>query len=210
MTAIPDQHLRRHTLPEYLAFEETSELKHEFHAGEVLAMSGASPEHSLITANAIAALHAGLAGSPRRIYSSDLKIYSAAADRVCYPDACIICGPIQFHPGDEKRRLVINPRVIIEVLSPTTEAYDRGDKFRDYRTIVSFEEYVLISQTKAMIETFARQADGQWIIAATYAGLDAVAFIRCLSLNVKLSDIYDGVEFPPQAPSPDPRENEPF
>ena len=103
---------------------------------------------------------------------------------------------------------MINPRVIVEVLSPTTEGYDRGEKFRDYRTLASFEEYVLISQTQAVVETFVRQADGIWFIAGTYAGLDAVAAIRCLRLELKLSQIYDGIVFPPKSPSPDPGEPE--
>src|SRR5207249_4285796 len=125
----------RYTLEEYLASEEASEWKHEFHDGEILAMSGSSPEHSLISANAIAALHVQLAGKPCRVYTSDLKLSINARARVCYPDASIICAPLQFDPQDAKRRLVINPRVIVEVLSPTTEAYDRGKKFRDYRTL---------------------------------------------------------------------------
>jgi Uma2 family endonuclease len=209
MIVTPISNSRRITLEQYLAFEEMSEAKHEFHAGEVIDFE-VSPEHALITANAMTALLNALEHSWCHVYASNLKIGVPAADRVCYPDGSVVCSPLQFHPRDKKRHVVTNPRVIVEVLSPTTEAYDRGEKFHDYRTIESFEEYVLISQTEPIIETFVRQADGLWVIAGTYAGLDALASIRCLSAEVKLRDIYDGVEFPPKAPSPDPREREPF
>ena len=200
MTSIPDQNLRRYTLAEYLAFEDASESKHEFHDGEVLAMSGSSPEHALITANAIRVLGNALEDSQCGVYSSDLKIYVRSVDRVFYPDASIVCGPLEFDPHDEKRRLVTNPRVIIEVLSPTTEGYDRGANFRNYRMLSTLEVYVLISQEQAMIETFVRQADATWVIGQTFAGLDAVAEIPAIGVRLKLSQIYARVAFQPRPP----------
>jgi Uma2 family endonuclease len=209
MTAAPTTDARRrYTFAEYLAFEEAHEWKHEFHDGEILAMSGSSPEHALVTANTIAALHAVLSGKPCRVYSADLKIGVKPGARTCYPDASIVCGPLEHDPNDPKRYVVTNPRVIVEVLSPTTEAYDRGDKFRHYRNIPSLAEYVLISQYAAIVETFFRQSDGSWLIAGTFTGLEAHARLRALDIEIALSDIYAGVEFPPPAPPPDPRERE--
>lgn len=195
MTVVPLPSRPPHTLEEYLEYEETSAVKHEFHSGEILAMSGASPEHALITANAIAALHAKLRGGSCRVYSSDLKIAVGPEPEVQYPDASIVCGPLVFHPGDSKKRLVINPRIIVEVLSQTTEAHDRGDKFRYYRTLDSFEEYILISQTAPQIETFVRNADGTWIIAETYTGLTASVRLRSIQVELPLSDIFVGITF---------------
>jgi Uma2 family endonuclease len=208
MTAAPTGLPRRYTFAEYLAFEEANEWKHEFHEGEILAMSGGSPEHALVTANAIAALNRILSGKPCHVYSADLKIGVKPGARVCYPDASIICGPREYDASDPKHYVVTNPRVIVEVLSPTTEGYDRGDKFRHYRNIPSLAEYVLISQYAPIIETFFRQGDGSWLIAGTYTGLDARARLRALDIEIAMSDIYAGVEFPPPAPPPDPRERE--
>src|SRR5438105_2747698 len=165
MTAVPSGTHRRHTLVEYLDFEETQPWKHEFRGGEILAMSGASPEHALITANTLRAIGNALSGSPCRVYSSDLKIAVGPNPDVVYPDGSVVCGPLEFHPADPKRRLVTNPRLVVEVLSPTTEGYDRGDKFRLYRGIPSLAEYVVISQSAPVVETFLRQADGRFIVA---------------------------------------------
>jgi Uma2 family endonuclease len=206
MTAAPTHAGRRHTFAEYLRFEEAAETKHEFHDGEILAMSGTSPEHALITANAIRAIGNRLQGKPCRVYSSDLKIGVSPGARVCYPDGSIICGPLQFDPADPKRHVVTNPRVILEVLSPTTEGYDRGEKFRHYRGIPSLQEYVLISQATPLVETFLRQPDGAWLIGATFAGPDATAFLRSIDVDLSLPDLYAGVTFPPPEPPPDPRE----
>lgn len=208
MTVLPTPARPRYTLAEYLAFEESTEAKHEFHDGEILAMSGASPEHALVTANLIRALGNALEGKPCRVYSSDLKIGVRPSSRIYYLDASIVCGPREYHPDDPDRRIVINPRVIIEVLSPTTEGYDRGSKFVHYRQLTSLEEYVLVSQVEPLIEIFQRQPDGRWYIAGTYTGLEARAPVRSVQIEIALSDVYAGVEFPPPAPPPDPRERE--
>ncbi len=202
MTAIPTQNHRRYSLAEYLEFEETTPLKHEFHDGEILAMSGGSPEHAIIALNAMAIIRGALVGKPCRAYSSDLKIAIGANADVQYPDGSVVCGPLEFHPADSKRRLVTNPKLIVEVLSPSTEAYDRGEKFRRYRSIASLEEYVLISQTAPIVETFLRQPDRRFIIAATYSGLDARAELSSLQIQIALSEIFADVEFPEVPPRP--------
>jgi Uma2 family endonuclease len=208
MTAAPTDLHRRYTFAEYLAYDESVEWKNEFHEGEMLAMSGSSPEHALITANALRAIGNRLEGKPCRVYSSDLKIGVKPGSRVCYPDGSIVCGPLEYDPNDPTRHVVTNPRVIIEVLSPTTEAYDRGEKFRRYRDIPSLAEYVLISQDAPIVETFFRQGDGSWLIAGTYTGLDAHARLRAVDIEIALTDIFAGVTFPPPAQPPDPRERE--
>lgn len=165
-------------------------------------MSGSSPEHALITVNVLATIHAKLTGKQCRVYSSDLKIAVGSSADIQYPDGSVICGPPEFHPADPKHRLVTNPRVIVEVLSPTTEAYDRGAKFSLYRTLPSLQEYVLVSQDKPMIETFVRQADGRFVIAATFAGLDATATFSALNIQIALAEVYAGVTFPEPIPQP--------
>jgi Uma2 family endonuclease len=202
MTAIPSQNHRRYTLAEYLEFEESTPLKHEFHDGEILAMSGGSPEHALITANALRVIGNALAGKPCRVYSADLKVAIGAAPDVQYPDGSVVCGPLEFHPADSNRRLVTNPKLIVEVLSPSTEAYDRGEKFRRYRSLPSLQEYVLISQTAPIVETFLRQPDGRFVIAATYSGLEARAELSSLQIEIALSEIFSDVEFPEVPPRP--------
>lgn len=202
MTAVPFDTGRRYTLAEYLAFEESASSKHEFHGGEILAMSGGSPEHALIIANALRAIGNRLVGKPCRVYSSDLRIAIGAGADVQYPDGSVICGPLEYHPADPKRRLVTNPRVIVEVLSPTTEGYDRGEKFRLYRQLPSFEEYVLISQSTPLIETFVRQSDGRFVIASTQIGLQANVTISSLQIQICLADVYAGVTFPETLPRP--------
>lgn len=196
MTALPSPSPRCYTLAEYLEFEERKQWKHELHDGQILAMSGSSPEHALITINALASIHARLIGKPCRVYSSDLKIAVGSNPDVQYPDGSVVCGPLEFHRADPKQRLVVNPRVIIEVLSPTTEGYDRGEKFILYRTLPSFEEYVLISQGKPLIEIYFRQPDGRFLIEATYTGVEATATIRSLQIQLPLADVYADVAFP--------------
>ena len=208
MTAAPLPPPRRHTLDEYLEFEESVPTKHEFHDGEILAMSGASPEHALINVNLISAVRSQLSGKPRRLYSSDLKIGIPPKGRVLYPDAAIVCGPLEFHPADPKNRIVTNPRVLFEILSPSTALYDRSEKFRQYRAIPSLAEYVLVSQVAPLVETFVRQPDGSWLIAEAFEGLAATATVRALQIEIPLSEIYADVTFPPPIPPPDPKERE--
>jgi Uma2 family endonuclease len=207
MTVAPAEPRRRYSLAEYLDFEDAAEGKHEFHDGEILAMSGGSPEHALIIANASGTIGNRLKGKPCRLYSSHLRMSGPPRSSVYHPDLTIICGPVEYDP-DPNRQLVTNPRAIVEVLSPTTEAYDRGEKFRHHSMIASLAEYVLIAETAPVIENFVRQPDGKWLFAGTYSGLDAVATLRSVQIELKLTDVYTGVTFPEPAPPPDPRERE--
>jgi Uma2 family endonuclease len=190
------------TVAEYLRMERDAVEKHEYRDGEVVAMAGGTPPHSLIILNVGGEIRSRLKGSPCRAYESNLRVFVPRDVRYVYPDLSVICGPVQFDPKDDGRQTAMNPRVIVEVLSPTTEAYDRGEKFRRYLQIPSFEEYVLVSQVVPVIETYRRQADGTWNFRV-YQGLEAVARIETLAIDLPLAEAFLGVEFPPPAKPPD-------
>ena len=187
---------RFHTVEDYLRWEQSSTSRHEFHDGEILAMAGASPDHSLIAMNLGAALNRRLQGNPCHAYGSDLKVGLRGAGRFVYPDLSVVCSPREFDPRDPARQTIINPRVIVEVLSPTTEAYDRGEKFDKYCELEPLEEYILVSQGEPAIQAFYRQPDGTWLFTR-FAGLKANVIVRSLGLETPLSEVYAGVELPP-------------
>jgi Uma2 family endonuclease len=153
---------------EYLAFERASETRHEYADGEIFAMSGGTREHSLIAGNINRELSLALLDRPCEVHMSDLRIKIAGTGRYVYPDVSVVCERPIFE--DEQRDALLNPKVIFEVLSDSTESYDRGDKFAHYRTIASLEQYVLVSQKAARIEHFLRQADGSWVYRAQGPG----------------------------------------
>jgi Uma2 family endonuclease len=185
----------RYTIAEYLELEREALDRHEYHDGEILAMSGGSVEQSIISANIMGEMRNALKGKPCRVADSNLRVRISRQGRYVYPDALVFCGPPQFDPQDDQRHTLLNPRVIIEVLSPSTEAYDRGEKFAHYRQIESFEEYVLIAQDKPNVESWLRQPDGAWSIA-THTAMDGAAAVRCLGVTIPLAEIYAGVEWP--------------
>jgi Uma2 family endonuclease len=192
----------RHSILEYYRIENDSTERHEFRDGEILAMSGGSPQHSLIAVNIAAELRNRVKGKPCLPYGSDLRVRIAGRNQSVYPDVSVICGQIDYDPDDKAGHTVHNPRVIVEVLSASTEAYDRGDKFAAYRQIPSFFEYVIVSQSEPRVETFRRQEDGSWLISF-FVGLDAVARLASIGVDLPLAEIYARVEFPPaEARSP--------
>jgi Uma2 family endonuclease len=185
---------RRYSVQEYLELEEASETRNEFHGGEILAMAGTTFEHSAIFINLATLLRQGLRGSPCRPLDGNLRVKVPRIPRYVYPDLSIVCGKPQFDPDDQKKKTIINPKVIIEILSKKTESYDRGDKFSFYRDVASLEEYVLVSQRQATVETYLRQADGSWSFRA-YHGLDADVNLRSLPIVIPAREIYADVEF---------------
>lgn len=187
------------SLEEYLRFEEQSMEKHEYRGGEVVLMAGGTPDHSLIVMNVGGELRNHLKGKPCRVYDSNLRIRIPRTAILAYPDLSIICGPRAIDPDDKLGQSVTNPRVIIEVLSPTTEAFDRGEKFSHYRNLDSLEEYILISQSTYSVESFLRQPEGHWLMTPI-SGLDAILHIRSLDIHLPLTEIYAGIE--PPAPTP--------
>jgi Uma2 family endonuclease len=179
------------TPQEYLRFERASEIKHEFYNGDIFAMSGASEEHNVITANIVAALHGQLRQRLCKLYPSDMRVFIPATGLYTYPDVTAVCGTPQFE--DKEFDTLLNPTVIIEVLSPSTEKYDRGKKFEHYRSIPSLREYVLIAQDEARIQCFSLQNDF-WVFDEAVA-LDAILTLTSIECTLALSDVYEKVTF---------------
>jgi len=185
---------RRYTAEEYLRLENDSTERHEFRDGQIIAMAGGTYEHSLIAANVVRELGNRLKKGPCRVLESNLRIRMGRSVLYSYPDASVICGPPQFDLLDPGRMTMKNPHVVIEVLSPTTEAYDRGEKFDRYRQIESLEEYVLVAQDRPSVQTFLRQSDGTWLFTSAN-GLDASTKIHCLDVELPLAEVYAGIDF---------------
>jgi Uma2 family endonuclease len=181
-----------YTPEEYLELDRAAEFKSEYVAGEICAMAGASEEHNVITVNAAAELRKRLRGGPCRPFSGDMRVSIGAADMYVYPDVLVVCGERQY-TGD-RRDTLLNPSVIIDVLSPTTEAFDRGDKFAGYRRLDSLKEYVLIAQDRPHVELYTRQPDGRWLLSEVDGLLEALE-LSSLKCGLPLAEIYDGVDF---------------
>lgn len=186
--ALPDKKFL--TEEEYLEFENTSEVKHEFYNGEIFAMSGASVPHNIIHSNVFIEIGSRLKGKKCKPFGSDLRIYIEKNSLYTYPDISIICGEIlkANKPFDS----VVNPSVIIEVLSDSTKNYDRGDKFRLYRDIEVLEEYILIDSTSLLVEKFKKQLDGTWVLTV-FESIDQTIKIETIQETFDLSEIYNGV-----------------
>jgi Uma2 family endonuclease len=179
----------RMTAEEYLAFERASEEKHEFADGEIFAMSGGKGTHANVAANIIGTFAVALLRRPCRTYTSDMRVHIPSTDRFVYPDASVVCGRPQYK--DEHIDTLLNPRVIVEVLSPSTEAYDRGDKFANYRAIPSLKHYIIAAQDKPYIEVYTRENDGSWKLREYRAG--SVIDLSELECKLDVDQIYAGV-----------------
>jgi Uma2 family endonuclease len=186
------------TVAEYLAIEARAEFKSEYYNGEMFAMAGASEPHNRIKGNTEGELYARLKGGPCRTYSSDQRVHVEATGLYTYPDILVVCGPSEF--AAEDKHAIINPRTIIEVLSPSTAHYDRGAKLRQYQKIPTLQEYVMIYQDEAVCERLTRQADESWTFAFA-AGLDTTLTFTSLDVDIPLAEIYAGVTFP-EVPAP--------
>lgn len=169
------------TEADYLAFERASPEKHEYVDGEVFAMSGGTGDHAAVAANLIRELGNAVFGRGCRVLTSDMRIKIPGAPRYVYPDASVVCTQPEY--TDETRDTLTNPQVVVEVLSESTEAYDRGEKFESYQTIASLGCYVIASQTKARLEVFTRQ-DGGWLLRSYGPGEQAVLATLDCSINV--------------------------
>jgi Uma2 family endonuclease len=182
------------TPEEYLAFEREAEERHEYEDGRIYEMAGESPEHSTICYNLYGLTHAKLRGSQCRGFSPNMKVRVNLSGKFFYPDLAIVCGEPHFH--DARRDVLLNPRAIFEVLSPSTERKDRGEKFFRYQQIDSLTDYLLVSQELPLIEHYVRQEHDRWLYAA-YAGLTAQLHIPAIDCELKLAEIYELVTFPP-------------
>ncbi len=188
--------LKTMTPGEYLACERRAEFKSEYFRGEVFAMAGGSAKHSLIAANFIREAGNGLKGKPCVVYSSDLRIKVSETGLYTYPDASIVCGGPQF--DDEVRDTVLNPTMIVEVLSDSTEKYDRGRKSSQYRSLDSLTELVLISQNEPCVERYVRQDGGGWLLMEEKNLAGSVHFDSIASA-IPMSEIYRNVVFDVEA-----------
>jgi Uma2 family endonuclease len=188
----PPQRVRKLTPAEYLDIERVAASRSEYFDGEMFAMAGGSPRHSLISANILRELGNGLKRRPCAAYDSNLRILVSATGLYTYPDASVICGPLEF--SDQRRDTVLNPTLLVEVLSNSTEAYDRGKKFSHYRQIASLREYLLVSQEEARIERFLRNDDGTWTLTEA-AGLEATLPLSSLDIEIRLGEVFDKVDF---------------
>ena len=190
----------RATAEEYLRFEYDAEFRHEWRDGVVTAMAGGTPRHAKVAMNVGGETRQRLKGSGCGVYNSDLRVRALRSGLYHYPDVTVVCGEPEFDPQDEKRQTIVNPKVIVEVLSPSTEADDRGDKFTHYREIESLEEYVLVSQKSPKVETFHRGDDGRWVINHVVEDMAASVRLRSLDIELPLAEIYENVLFdaPPE------------
>lgn len=180
----------RHTWHDYLVLDQTSNIKLEYLDGEILAMAGGTPEHAALAMAVGVQLGQQLEGKGCRPYSSDLRIRVPATGLGTYPDLTIVCGPTQVDPED--RNTVVNPTVLVEVLSDSTEAYDRGEKFEHYRQLPSLREYVLVSHREPLIEVFRRGEDGTW--TRTEARTHSTARIESIGCDLLVDRVYAGVD----------------
>ena len=175
------------TPEEYLAIERKSETKGEFYAGEVFAMVGASRRHNLIAANIIRVLGNQLLERPCNVYPSDMRVKVSATGKYTYPDVVVACEEELF--DDEEKDTLLNPVLIVEVLSESTEAYDRGKKFEQYQYIESLTEYLLVTQEPYRVEQYVRQSNREWRYSEYHSANDVIN-ISVLGCQLSLKDVY--------------------
>lgn len=197
MSAVPKRKL---TEAEYLAIERAAEFKSEFYNGEMfpmqgpggpLGMAGATYAHNRIKESITIALGTALRGGPCQTLSSDMKVKVPATGLYTYPDVLIVCGRPEF-PDLQSTDVLLNPTVIVEVLSPGTEKYDRGAKFRQYQQLASLKEYVLVAQDEPVCERFVRQPDNSWLLT-TVEGLSGTLAFATVETSIPLTEIYSGI-----------------
>lgn len=185
---------KKYTVAEYLAMEERSVEKHEFYNGKIIKMPGAKPVHNLIAANLIIQLGIELEKKKTNylVLTSDTKIHIARLNTFVYPDAVVICEKIELYPGSEM--VITNPLLIVEVLSPSTEDYDRHGKFFDYKQIPSFKEYVLVEQDMPLVTASYKIADRTWQDNIA-EGINSSIHLQSIDCIISLSKIYKGIQF---------------
>jgi len=191
MSAVPKPFL---TPQEYLARERRAETKSEYLRGEVFAMSGASREHNLIASNVAAELRQQLRDRDCEVYPSDMRVKVSPTGLYTYPDVTVVCGEPEFE--DAAVDTLLNPKVVVEVISPSTADYDRGGKFTHYRRLASLREYVLISQDRPLVEHYVRQGPDQWLLTENRS-LDETLVLPSIECRLPLAEIYLKVRFEP-------------
>src|SRR5687768_4534321 len=193
----------RVTPQEYLKLERDAEFKSEYFRGYILNMAGASPQHDIISGNVFSSLHVQLRGKPCTPYTSNMRMGVRTAEMYFYPDAAVVCGEPTF--DDEWSDTILNTTVIFEVLSKSTERFDRGEKSAAYRALPSLKELVLISQHQPTAERYTRQPDNTWLFTEV-ASIDGTLELPSIDCRIPMADIYERIDFPPPTPPEiDPR-----
>ena len=183
---------KRYTVAEYLELEEQAEFKSEFVDGEIVSMAGATANHNKIALNFCRLFPMSIDGQDYDIFMSDMRLWMPDYSRYTYPDVMVVAGQPIF--TDEKQTAITNPCLIVEVLSNSTQEYDRASKFKLYRSILSFREYVLVYQNNYCVEQYTKQDDGRWILTE-YLEEDAVLKLESVSFEISLRDLYKRVTF---------------
>ncbi|HEX4951661.1 MAG TPA: Uma2 family endonuclease [Blastocatellia bacterium] len=197
MSALPKL---KYTIEQYIELEKSSEERYEYFDGEVFAMAGSSLEHAIIATNVAGAINNRLGDKDCRAINSDVRVKVPAVRPYRYPDVTVVCG----EPITEKflgQVMLVNPLLLVEVLSPTTKDYDTDGKFIEYQSIESFQEYLLVAQDRAHVTRYVRQADNQWL-RSDFIGLDSAVELVSLGVTLPLSEIYQGVSFTSQETPP--------
>lgn len=191
MTALPKK--KYFLEDEYLEYERAAFERHEYFGGEIFDMAGTSEGHANISSNINTSLHFQLKKRPCKSYQSDLRVYMPATGLYTYPDVIVVCGKPQLL-DDAYLDTLLNPIVIVEVLSPSTADYDKGAKFENYRTIESFKEYILVWQDKKRVARYTKQDDESWILR-DFIGEEAEIELISIECSLTMDDIYDKVDF---------------
>lgn len=180
-----------YSVEEYLDIERAGPHKHEFYRGEIFALAGSSEAHNLILTNILTSLNTQLRQRPCKVYPSDMRLKIPKTGLYTYPDVSIVCDTPHF--DDSKQDTLLNPIIVIEILSPSTERYDRGKKFQNYRTVTTLEEYLLISQDDYHIERYINQNNGNWLLTS-YEGKNTTLRLKAIDCTLLLDDVYNKVD----------------
>jgi len=186
------QEKQRYTLDEYLDREINSEERNEYVDGEIVPMTGGTPDHNTIVGNFYATLNFALKRQPYRVFVTDQRLWIAERRIYTYPDIMVVQGKLQLQAG--RKDTIVNPMMIVEVLSASTQAYDRAEKFKAYRTLPTFREYILIEQSEMQVEHYYK-ADAQKWTFVEYAGEAATLSLNSIAVEIPLVDLYDKVDF---------------
>jgi len=189
MASVPKSML---TSEQYLCLERNASFKSEFYRGEMFAMAGATHHHNLIVGNLVTGLNNLLRQSNCQVYPSDMRVKVSPTGLYTYPDVVVACDKPMFE--DSEMDTLLNPRLIIEVLSESTEAYDRGAKFEQYRSVESLQEYLLVAQNRVFVERYQRQSNGTWLLSDFHKSTVAIP-IDCIDCKLVIEDIYFKVDF---------------
>ena len=180
---------KSYTAEQYLALEVDSDIRSEFRDGEIVEMTGRTPDHNRLSSALNALLWLSLRKQPYSVFVTNQRLWIPAANLYTYPDVMVIADPVGLQPGRKD-----NPILIAETLSTSTEGYDRGDKFAHYRTIETFQEYVLINQYQLRVEHYVKQGEHQWLFTE-YSGLETSFKLSAVPVEIALADLYEAVEF---------------